>query len=78
MPVAIFLGCCMSQHEDSNSVTISIKVFKNINNIEPSYVELWEYLCYRISSNVCSSIHRNLKLPRIIFSYQNIACFMDV
>jgi len=75
MAVAIFLGCCMSQHEDSSSVTTSIKVLKDINSIKPPYVEVWEYLCNRISSNVCSSIHRNLKLARIIFSYTKHCLF---
>jgi len=40
MPVAIFLGCCMSQNHVSGSDTTSIKVIKNVNGIKPSYVEM--------------------------------------
>jgi hypothetical protein len=52
MPVAVSLGFCMSQHEDSNSGTNSMKVTKNINSIKPSCVKVREYLLDRISSNV--------------------------
>jgi len=78
MTVAIFLGCCVSQHEDSNSVTTSIKVIKNINSTKPTYVEVWEYLCDRMSSNVSSSIHRNLKLAKLHFHVKIFACFINV
>jgi len=77
MPVAIFLGCCMSQHEDSSSVTTSIKMLKDINSIKPSYVEVCEYLCNRISSNVCSSIHRNLKLASCM-TYSIAVCTVKI
>jgi len=55
---------------DSNPGTTSIKLIKNVNGIRPSYVEVWEYLCNRRSSNDCSSFHRIWKLAKIIFSYQ--------
>jgi len=40
MPVATFLGCCMSQNHVSGSDTTSIKVTKNVKAIKPSYVEV--------------------------------------
>jgi len=50
---------------------------KNVNGIKPSYVEVWEYLCKRISSNAFSSIHPILKIAKIIFSYKNLRLFYE-
>jgi len=40
MAIAIFLGCCMPQHEDSNSCSTSINVIKIVNGKKPSYVKV--------------------------------------